>query len=79
MFVISSSVFLSRPHGIWPQQDVGVRFSYLEGRRKATEEAEGPHLGLLSSRAWPVYGRLASLVRLVRYMGFRLAKYVGLG
>jgi hypothetical protein len=38
------------PCGIWPQRDVRVRFSYLEGRRKAIKEAEGLHLGLLSSR-----------------------------
>jgi len=38
------------PCGIWPQWDLRVRFSYLEGRRKAIKEAEGLHLGLLSSR-----------------------------
>ena len=37
------------PHGIWPQHDLRVRFSNLEGR-KAIEEAEGLHPGLLSSR-----------------------------
>jgi hypothetical protein len=38
------------PHGIWPQHDLRVRFTYLEGKRKAIKEAEGLHLGLLSSR-----------------------------
>lgn len=47
---------LATPCGIWPRQDVRVRFSYLEeGRKKeegelAIKEAEGLHLGLLSGR-----------------------------
>ena len=35
--------------GFWIQHDLGVRFAYLE-EREAIEEAEGLHLGLLSSR-----------------------------
>jgi hypothetical protein len=38
------------PCGIWPQQVVRVRFSYLEEEGKAIKEAEGLHLGPLSSR-----------------------------
>jgi len=41
---------LGTPCGIWPQQDLRVGLSYLEGRRGAIKEAEGLHLGLLSSR-----------------------------
>jgi hypothetical protein len=44
------SVALGTPCGIWPQQVVRVRFSYLEEEGKAIKEAEGLHLGLLSSR-----------------------------
>ena len=47
-----SSMFRVTPCGIWPRQDLRVRFSYLEEGRegKAIKEAEGLHLGLLSSR-----------------------------
>ena len=38
------------PCGIWPQQDDRVGFSYLEEEGRAIKEAEGLHLGLLSSR-----------------------------
>lgn len=38
------------PCAIWPQKDVRVRFSYLEEEGGAVKEAEGLHLGLLSSR-----------------------------
>jgi hypothetical protein len=38
------------PHEIWIQHDLGFRFAYLEEKREAVEEAEGLHLGLLSSR-----------------------------
>jgi hypothetical protein len=53
------------PCGIWPQQDLRVRFSYLEGGRKAIKEAEGLHLGLLSSRD----GRSVGQVWLVGGLG----------
>ena len=41
------------PHGIWPQHDLRVRFSYLGGEIgviQTVKEAESLHLGLLSSR-----------------------------
>jgi len=52
------------PCGIWPQQDLRVRFSYLEEEGGAIKEAEGLHLGLLSSRdGWFVGWGQSRLVR----------------
>jgi len=41
---------LSRLMELGYSMDLGFRFAYLEEKREAVEEAEGLHLGLLSSR-----------------------------
>ena len=39
------------PSVIWPQYHLRIKFTYYEGKKRLSiEEAEGLHLGLLSSR-----------------------------
>ena len=82
LFVVSqmklcfAADLVTTPCGIWPQQDLRVRFSYLEERRGRKvldhQGSGGPASWALVMRRWLVSVSWLRLVRLVRGQWLRL-------